>query len=175
MNMQFANCDFETSRLKIWPIGELTGHGIGEPELLGVVPRLLSPAVVSALPPAFQKVDDSDRAMVWLEAMRNESQLLVIQCAASGLVIGFVFLYESEEHFVQLGYLLGQDYWRQGYAKECLQGLLAWCSSAGVTRTIRCGMVKSNIASAKLLSAIGFRRSDANVSGDAWFYEYVFS
>lgn len=78
----------------------------------------------------------------------------------SGQVIGscVLFAYEEAHGRVEIGYVLGQAYWGQGYAREAVQRLLAFCFEDVGIRHIEARVDARNQASAGLLQRLGFRR-----------------
>lgn len=161
---------FQTSRLVIDEVHRSLSPEQQSKLLLRAV-EILSPNVVRALPPTFQGISSLDHAKAWFTKMTNESRLLVIKSAENQNPIGFIFLHEDKDNAVHIGYLLSEEEWRKGYAKECLVGLINWCVDLGSISALIGGVKKSNIASVKLLKNIGFVEIESdNTSTD--FYQY---
>jgi ribosomal-protein-alanine N-acetyltransferase len=72
-------------------------------------------------------INTESDAEIWLTKMLSESYLLTVKCKSSDSVIGFVFLYESDNSTAHLGYMLAGNSWPQGYGSELLFGLLESC------------------------------------------------
>ena len=162
---------FQTSRLVI----EEVNHNLRSDQQSKLLLRaidILSPNVVQALPPAFHGISSLEDARTWFNKMTNESRLLVIKSAENQNPIGFIFLHEDEANAIHIGYLLSEDEWRKGYAKECLIGLIDWCSSSDSISTLIGGVEKSNLASATLLKTIGFIEIESHDSSTL-FYQYT--
>ena len=106
------------------------------------------------LPDYFQQVTSSQGAAIWLQRMLADSRLFMVE-VSKGKVIGFLFVFESSDD-VQIGYLLAEDYWGQGFASELLQGFILYAQENEAWSMLVGGVDKSNIASAKLLEKLGF-------------------
>lgn len=165
---------FKSKRLtvaEITGVFTLSAHSY----LLERIPQILTPAVVENLPPYFHGIGSSEEARIWLERMLLESRLLQVEAekeAENNELIGFLFAYVETDNSAHIGYLLTEEYWRQGLASELLQGFIdevvkfeSWVKIIG-------GVDQSNIASAKLLTNLGFVEQPANDSG-VIFYEYA--
>ncbi|MCW8330171.1 GNAT family N-acetyltransferase [Photobacterium sp. SDRW27] len=140
--------------------------------LLSRIVDLLTPPVVKSLPPHFQNISSLDSADLWLKRMITESQCLLVKSSETNVVIGFIFLYEAHDKSAQIGYLLGEDYWGQGYAKEFLNALINWCRELGSVSTLIAGVEQDNTASAHLLRKLGFIEC-IDKSSSVAFYEYT--
>ncbi|TDG14241.1 N-acetyltransferase [Seongchinamella unica] len=57
---------------------------------------------------------------------------------------------------MELGYALGKDHWRQGYAQEALACFLDHCFEALAVRRIEARVDSRNAASSGLLRRLGF-------------------
>ncbi|WP_108652010.1 GNAT family N-acetyltransferase [Dongshaea marina] len=172
------NCDFQTSRLRVWSLAAASEAG-EESEVAGTALDLLSPEVVKALPGEFQGISTLAAASAWLETMQRQCQLLLIQARESREILGFIFLYPDEAGpaglNLHLGYLLGKAYWGRGYGKEFLQGLLHWCrTTAGVSK-LTAGVEQDNQPSIKLLQRLDFKLAHQEPELKTRFYEYKFS
>jgi len=117
---------------------------------------LLTPSVVQHLPADFQDINSIEEAQKWLVKLRSESQLLLIKQADKNCTIGFLFIHSDQTKQAHIGYLLGEEFWGQGFATEVLQGLLAFAAQHTDWTHIIGGVTKDNTASAKLLSKLGF-------------------
>ena len=150
-----SNGAFKTSRLIINEVSSNLSAK-SKSELLSQAIELLSPQVVKYLPPYFHGISSLELAEVWFNKITSESRLLVVKSIENSLTIGFIFLYEADDSAVHIGYLLGEDYWGKGYAKEFLNGLINWCVNQSSISTLIGGVEKTNVASAKLLESLGF-------------------
>jgi [ribosomal protein S5]-alanine N-acetyltransferase len=119
------------------------------------------PEVTQFLPYAtWQSLED---ASAWLERMRTlvatgTARQLVIVCNANQKVIGTALLFKFEEasNRLELGYVLGRAYWKQGYAAEALRALLAHVFAVMQVRRVEAEVNPNNIASNALLRSLGF-------------------
>jgi [ribosomal protein S5]-alanine N-acetyltransferase len=181
-------CRYVTPRLEVQALAPHVAYGLAETEplqtelsqteLSQALLKLLTPRVVETLPPHFSGIDTPERAAHWLAQMRCESQLLLVQSAASAEPVGLVFIHAPDEGGTQvgapatwhLGYLLGEDYWGQGLASECLRGLIDWCRAAEFSVFLLAGVEPGNHASIRLLSRLGFHREGAVGADGQVFY-----
>ncbi|MCR5774136.1 MAG: GNAT family N-acetyltransferase [Lachnospiraceae bacterium] len=61
-----------------------------------------------------------------------------------------------DEHSAELGFLIAEDLWGQGYCKEACQGILTYCSEHFGITTAFARTSPDNIASLHVLSGLGF-------------------
>ena len=93
-------------------------------------------------------------------------------------VIDFIFIYQPTDNTnyitAHIGYLLGKEYWGQGYAKEFLNGLISWSREKKEISTLVAGVEPNNIASACLLTKMGFSEcSDKDSAVVLYEYELI--
>ncbi|SFD50177.1 GNAT family N-acetyltransferase [Pseudoalteromonas denitrificans] len=172
-NKIFESFTFETARLKISNVRANMELGTSKPELRSSIIRLLTPSVVKSLPPYFHDIKTEIHADAWLTKMLTESHLYMISHNDSKAIIGFLFLFESDNTTAHLGYLLGENFWSQGFGSELLFGLIENCRTEQLIKKLIGGVDIENTASAKLLEKVGFvasSHSDTNTI----FYEYTF-
>jgi RimJ/RimL family protein N-acetyltransferase len=157
-------------------VDELTSTLVGDSRtvLLSKVIALFSPLVVKALPPYFHGITSLEQAEAWFVKMTSDSRLLTVSSKDTNELLGFVFLSLSTNNTAHIGYLLGEQYWGKGYAKECLGGLIDWCLAGAAIKVLIGGVEKGNVASAKLLEGLGFTPHFDEVS-PVVFYEYQLS
>lgn len=157
---------YQTSRLTVCEVcGELSA------DVLVIITELLSPKVVVSLPPYFQNINTILLAEVWLKKMLAEGRLFMVKQTDTKTIIGIVFLYFAEEEEAHLGYLLGEYYWRNGYATELLEGLIISLEQGCKLKRLIAGVAPNNITSSKLLYKLGFIKKDI-INNDSDFYEY---
>lgn len=162
-------CLFKTSRLIISDVCLCIDP---KPNLLSRITELLTPQVVKSLPSHFQDISSPESADIWLSRMLSESRCLAVKSSENNLIIGFIFLYESNDGSTHIGYLLGEDYWGHGYAKEFLNALIAWCRDSSSISKLIGGVEPDNVASASLLKKLGFVECSDKKSAVV-FYEYT--
>jgi len=165
---------FTTMRLEIANVEPCLKSGLTKSELLSDIVSLLSPSVVESLPPYFHNIKTESDAEVWLMKMVSESHLFTVKRKGFDSVIGFIFLYESDNATAHLGYLLAESSWHQGYGSELLFGLLESCRDNQLVEKLIGGVDAGNIASVKLLEKVGFVATKEGDNG-VIFYEYVLS
>jgi [ribosomal protein S5]-alanine N-acetyltransferase len=161
---------FSTTRLEVARVNDNRLSEWALSEFLSDIVSLLSPSVVESLPPYFHNIKTNSDADVWRMKMISESHLLSVKKQRSNTVIGFVFLYESDNESAHLEYLLAESIWHQGYGSELLLGLLNACRDHKLVNTLIGGVEKSNVASAKLLEKVGFEATKEGDNG-VIFYE----
>jgi len=95
----------------------------------------------------------------------------VIILKESGRVIGRcgVFEYEKVDAHASLGYILGRDYWRQGYMREALTALIPHCFQTIGLRKLEARAEADNVASTGLLKRLGFTQE--GVLRERWITE----
>jgi len=119
------------------------------------------PAVTQVLPYAtWQSMPD---AAAWWERMSTlvatgSARQLVIVRNLDSRVIGTALLFKFDEgsNRLELGYALGRDHWRQGYAAEALRALLSHAFSVMRIRRVEAEVNPGNTASNALLKSLGF-------------------
>ncbi|WP_338626048.1 GNAT family N-acetyltransferase [Agarivorans sp. OAG1] len=167
-----SESSFSTERLKVSKV--CNKHAIKqEAGLLSHIVELLRPAVVEALPPYFQNINNEQDALRWLNTVCSESQLFAVSFKDQALPIGFLFVHEQSKSTVHIGYLLGEAYWRQGIASELLSGFIDWAKQQTPYHCLVAGLDGDNQASKRLLLKLGFSlqaTSDANTQ----IYHYNF-
>lgn len=159
---------FSTQRLVTKTVVASLGH---DSEFIRDVIGILTPNVTAALPPYFQGIDDAEKAESWVKKITEDGQTLAVYLTPENNLCGFIFLYQSDNDEVHLGYLLGETHQGKGLAKEILGGLLAWCKQNKQVRALIGGVEKNNVASSSLLLKLGFYRTESS-SDDTDFYRF---
>ena len=121
------------------------------------------PEVTQFLPYAtWQSLPD---AGAWLERIQKltatgSARQLVIVRNLDKKVIGTALLFKFDEgsNRLELGYVLGRAYWKQGYAAEALRALLSNAFTAMRIRRVEAEVNPRNIASNALLRSLGFHQ-----------------
>ncbi|KDM91705.1 GNAT family N-acetyltransferase [Photobacterium galatheae] len=171
---RFETCEFYTLRLRVSHLSNALNQSVSEVDLVRAALRLLTPKVTQSLPPEFQSVQNEQSAQAWVQEMMQESHFILIQIAATQEIIGFMFLDVYEEAGTQkahLGYLLGEAFWGQGYASECLAGLIEWCRRTQPVSTLLAGVAAENTQSVRLLQKQGFEEATADAPAGVLFFE----
>lgn len=146
---------FKTARLTIDEITQTLSEEALTPLLKQTV-NILTPEVVKSLPPYFHGIKSTADAHVWFTRMMKESRLFTITHNSNNAMIGFVFVSEENEHSAHIGYLLDENYWRQGLAKEMLSSFLNWAKNHTPWHKLIGGVDKTNTASSHLLTKLEF-------------------
>jgi [ribosomal protein S5]-alanine N-acetyltransferase len=103
-------------------------------------------------------------AQAWFERTQtrcadgNGIQLVVALNAPPHTVIGtaILFAHDAESGRVELGYVLGEAHWGQGFAREAVGHLVRHCFAQMGIRRIEAQINPANTASCKLVEALGF-------------------
>ncbi len=143
---------------------------------------LLSPDVLSSLPPSMQLSGGRSAVSDWIDHRAEESDVYRITIRApepdSGRLIGLMILVDlsGDDEFAQmhLGYLLAEQDWGQGYASEMMQGLVAVLGELAPLRVVA-GVAHDNPASARVLAKAGFRLDPSLSCRETDMYVQVFS
>ncbi|WDE08039.1 GNAT family N-acetyltransferase [Thalassomonas viridans] len=95
----------------------------------------------------------------------------MVQLKPARQTIGFILVHATQEKKEELniGYLLAQQYWHQGFAGEMLLALLHYYRDQQNVRALYAGVGASNTASVRLLEKCGFSRV-SGTSGENLFY-----
>lgn len=171
--MTLKSLAYTTARLEVSNIQSSLLLEATKFDVASQVVSLFTPAVVQSLPPYFHGINTQKEAENWLDKMLSESHLLTIKLKGSDPIIGFVFLYQSDNASAHLGYLLSEKHWKKGYGSELLSGLLDCCRTNQLVKKLIGGVDIDNIASANLLEKIGFIANPEQNNGIT-FYEYEF-
>ncbi|MCZ4338067.1 GNAT family N-acetyltransferase [Shewanella colwelliana] len=163
---------FDTTRLNVAEV-TLDMTACQREALLNTLPQLLTPTVVENLPPYFHGVDTKAAAQRWLSRMMSESQLLLVKRRSEDAIIGMLFIFGDDNKDAHIGYLVDEQYWRQGVASELLQGFMHHARQMGSWLRLIGGVATDNAASATLLQKLGFVKAyHCNARDDVIFYEY---
>ncbi len=174
---------FVTTRLSVdeCSTDNLASYVANHDDFLHQITRILSPEVVKSLPPYFSGINTEPLAQQWLEKMGADSRLFVVSVTAqaeqtraiNSPIIGFIFLHQAPAvhcnpdnsqqavsipiaSMAHIGYLFDEAEWGKGFAKECLQGFMAWCETQPAILGLIGGVEKDNPASAHVLERLGF-------------------
>jgi RimJ/RimL family protein N-acetyltransferase len=164
----------------------LTLRPVTEPDLPDLLEINGDPEVTRFLPyDRWQSMDDGTAWLRRMEALAvaGTGQQLVIVRNADSKVIGTLLLFKFEEPSarLELGYVLGRQYWQQGLMREALESICAHAFSAMSVRRIEAEVNPANTASDRLLRRVGFtmegtlrkRWVGKGVTYDSNFYGYL--
>lgn len=146
------------------------------------VKALLTPSVLSPLPPSMQLGDTPAALSHWIDHRAEESDVYLISIRApetgSGRLIGLMILVDltGDDQLAQmhLGYLLAEQDWGQGYATEMLTGLVKVLQEFAPLSVVA-GVGHDNPVSAHVLEKAGFRNNPALSCDDTDMFVQVFA
>lgn len=169
MAMTGMSSIFSTSRLNIHEIDNqlnLSEHA----SFLQATCELLSPAVVQELPDDFQNINSAILALKFLSQLQLESRIFALYLGEN--LMGFIFAYEADAETAHIGYLLAEDYWGKGYAREALTGFIQF-SKTLTWNILIAGVAATNLSSIKLLEKLDFQPIEKAPSGEQMFKLYL--
>lgn len=145
--------DLDTARLCI--------RTLTEADLLPLMAINGDPEVTQFLPYAtWLSLADS---LAWGARMQNlmvsdGSLQLVVHQKPDDEVIGTisVFHYDEASARAELGYVLGQQFWRQGFMREAVSAVISALLESTGLRRIEAEVNPENVASCRLLTDLGF-------------------
>lgn len=101
--------------------------------------------------------------------------IFVVQLKNTPIVIGEAGLFNSFNNpaILELGYILDQHYWHQGYGKEVCTGLIRYCREQLHTEKVIARMYADNTASVRLSEATSMIRTETGTTPEGKiFYMY---
>lgn len=142
-----------TPRLAVRPVGAA--------DLPGLLPINGDEAVTRFLPyPTWQGQEDGAHWLARMQVLQGTgtAQQLVMERRADGRLVGTVLLFKHDEGSarIELGYVVGREHWRQGYATEALRAVCAHAFGALGVRRIEAEVNPANEASNAVLLKLGF-------------------
>jgi len=144
-------------------VSELTSAVDNTSETLLVTAiELLNDNVVLHLPDHFKDINNTENALLWYQTMQADARLFVIKMRASKLIIGYIFIYEDTDNNAYIGYLLGEKFWGQGFAKEALSAFIDWAKTSAKWPQFLAGVEVKNTGSIALLEKLGFKKVRGN-------------
>jgi len=153
-------CSFDTERMLVREWHAMPDYGPRAQGLAACVAAMLTPPVTRSLPEEWQGTYTLERASKWIEERDRDGTTLLVVERKSGLAIGLVILFETEDGQsgtrVRLGYLLSESAWGRGLASELVRGFVGWCSTADVSLIVA-GVERDNPASQRVLEKSGFK------------------
>lgn len=161
--------NFKTQRLNIQELS-LPIKPADTEQLLNAALAILSAKVVAQLPDHFKNIDTKQEALLWYQSMLSDARMLTIKPHSTLKVIGFVFIFTDKQQ-VHIGYLLAEQCWRQGFAKEALSGFISWAQQHTQWQTLIASVEANNISSSALLLKLGFTTAKP-LNGDNLCYQF---
>ena len=135
-----------------------------DPEVCRYVP--FSPGTPEELaerladPERVRSVIDDEGQVLFLVMVRRDTGELI-----GDLVL---FWHSSTDQRAEVGYVLHPDHEGHGFATEGTRALLALCFDEAAAHRVTARLDERNVASARLLERLGFRREATFVDGE-WF------
>ena len=93
----------------------------------------------------------------WIQAISREE--LTFNIFENDSLVGGIELTSHEDSCYELGFWLGRQHWRQGFATEAGKGLLHYAVEDLGIRNFKSSYIKGNGASARVLAKLGFIKS----------------
>jgi len=134
---------------------------VGEPDLPGLLEINGDPEVTRFLPYAtWQSLVDGAAWLGRMQALASSGtgQQLVIVRNGDSRIVGTLLLFKFDESSarVELGYVLGRAFWRQGLMREAISSICDHAFGAMSMRRIEAEVNPENVASDRLLRSVGF-------------------
>lgn len=166
--------DYATSRLRAVDAQRMLVSHKRKAQLLIQLKSSLTQKVLAPLPPHFAMGTEEIEPEQWLYDRLGEGQVLLLLDERQETLYGLVFLFsaamESGGIVVQIGYLIGEDFWGQGLATEMLAGLVRRCAELKEIRQLAGGVEVGNVASARVLIKSGFSLDRSQTTLDTAYY-----
>jgi [ribosomal protein S5]-alanine N-acetyltransferase len=80
--------------------------------------------------------------------------------------IGWFMLIPDDQHQIELGFMICQDYWGKGYTTEICQTLIDFVNSERPNYSLVAKTTLNNTASIRVLQKLGFKYIEDTVSAD---------
>ena len=100
-----------------------------------------------------------DHASEWLKTINQRAHKYNYSIFLNLALIGGVSFILIDDECYELGFWLGENFWGNGYATEAAKGLLSHIFENEKNPKITSGYLQGNIASANVLSKLGFKKT----------------
>lgn len=167
---ELRRCAYATDRLAVaeWQLSEL------ERDLPGVVCDVLTTATTRFLPSLWQGDYTVESAEEWIRERSEDSNLVIFLALEieSGEALGFLFVNvfrdvdAEDDPLVNIGYVLAESKWGQGFATELVRGFVGWCRNQPWILGLVAGVAREHNLSASVLLKNEFLRQDDLVFND---------
>jgi len=137
-------------------VSEICIADISSQHFLSASIELLSDNVVRYLPVHFQNINSAEKALSWYQTLLADAQLFAIHKRHNQQIMGYIFAYEDTDNTANLGYLMGDQFQGNGYAKEALNGFIRWAKNNRQWHQLRACVAPENTGSMALLQTLGF-------------------
>lgn len=136
-------------------------HRLARADLAGLLAVNGDPQVTQYLPyKAWTTLADAEAWYQRMENLQRDGGAIqwVIARSDTLLAIGtcLLFRYEQSSQCAELGYVLGREYWGQGWMSEALNAAIDWIFTSTPLRRLEAYVDGRNAASCRLLRRIGF-------------------
>ena len=108
------------------------------------------------------------------ESPKNDFWIYAIESKLDQEFVGTIAFVKDDESEDEIGYRFLEKYWRNGYAKEILNGMIIYAKSIGIKKLIAC-VSPENVASEKIIMASGFEFLKTVFAEDLGFNENKYS
>ena len=143
----------KSDRLNIRPIEQS--------DLVNIIPIHSDDLVNQYLPYDTWKTDAD--AQAWYDRIQTlsgniiEQQLIIELLDNSELIGTCLFMnHDKQNHTAEFGYVLGSQYWRQGYMHEAMSAFISYLANDLSLLSLQATIDTENIASIKLIEKLGF-------------------
>ncbi len=104
----------------------------------------------------------------------NDFWIYAIERKTDSEFVGTIAFVKDEKGEDEIGYRFLEKYWRNGYAKEILNGMIAYARKIGFKKLIAC-VAPENIASEKIIKSSGFKFQKIIFAEDLGIDEHKYS
>lgn len=104
-----------------------------------------------------QNLDETKSYIAW-NADPDEDHKCWAITTGNGPTMGWVILLPHRKDSFELGYILGREYWRQGYVAEAAGAVLDYAFRELAARRVMADTDPDNVASIRLLEKLGFQK-----------------
>lgn len=103
----------------------------------------------------------------------NDFFIYAIEHKKDAKFLGTIAFVKDADGEDEIGYRFLEKHWRNGYAKEVLNGMITYAKSIEMNRLVAC-VSPDNIASEKIIKAAGFEYVDKFFADDLGIYEHKY-
>ena len=147
--------------MTVWQTDRLSLNRWQQGDLPALASILTHGATMSHWPQPFTLQD----VYAWLQRAVTPSQYGCARwrCSrrADGVLIGdvgVVYTQILDENVFDLGYIIHKDFWRQGYGREAVFGVIAWAKRQGIGELVA-NMAVDNVPSWTLAESVGMQQT----------------
>ena len=89
---------------------------------------------------------------------KKEDYPFGIELKSEGRIIGGIGLHKADGYSADVGYWLGEDYWKKGYGSEALEAVMNFAFRKLKLNRLEAGVFAGNPSSGRLLEKYGFKK-----------------